>query len=54
MEKTSVLEEQERRFAETVWLNYFNQYLFEHGCITKKEYCKMISQIANRKKTKNI
>ena len=42
-------EEREKRFAEDMWLNYFNQYLFENGTITEKEYKKMIEKIAIRK-----
>lgn len=39
----------ERRFAEDVWLNYFNRYLFESGTISEKEYKKMTEKIAMRK-----
>lgn len=39
----------ERRFAEDVWLNYFNRYLFESGTISEKEYRKMTEKIAMRK-----
>ena len=39
----------ERRFAEDVWLNYFNRYLFESGTISDKEYRKMTEKIAMRK-----
>ena len=39
----------EKRFAEDVWLNYFNQYLFDHGTISEKEYKKMTEKIAMRK-----
>ena len=42
-------EECERRFAEDAWLNYFNQYLFEQGTISEKEYKKMTEKIASRK-----
>lgn len=42
-------EECEKRFAEDIWLNYFNRYLFEHGTITEKEYKKMTEKIAVRK-----
>ena len=42
-------EEREIRLSEDLWLNYFNQYLFENGTITEKEYKKMIEKIANRK-----
>ncbi len=39
----------EKRFAEDVWLNYFNKYLFEHGTISEKEYKKMIEKIVMRR-----
>ena len=42
-------EEREKIFAEDVWLNYFNRYLFEHGTISEKEYKKMTELIAMRK-----
>ena len=42
-------EEREIRLSEDLWLNYFNQYLFENGTITEKEYKKMVEKIANRK-----
>lgn len=42
-------EEREIRLSEDLWLNYFNQYLFESGTITEKEYKKMVEKIANRK-----
>ena len=41
-------EEREKRFAEDMWLNYFNRYLFEQGTISEKEYKKMIEKIATR------
>lgn len=42
-------EEREKHVAEDIWLNYFNQYLFEHGTISEKEYKMMIEKIATRK-----
>ena len=45
MKKALLDEEREKRFAEDMWLNYFNQYLFENGTITEKEYKKMIEKI---------
>lgn len=41
-------EEREKRMAEDIWLNYFNQYLYEHGTITDKEYNRMTEKIAIR------
>ena len=49
MKKALLDEECEKRFAEDMWLNYFNQYLFENGTITEKEYKKMVEKIAYRK-----
>lgn len=48
MKKALLEETQEMRFAEDVWLNYFNRYLFEQGTISEKEYKKMTEKIANR------
>ncbi len=42
-------ERQETRFAEDVWLNYFNRYLFECGTISEQEYKKMTEKIAARR-----
>ena len=41
-------EKLEVRFAEDVWLNYFNRYLFEHGTISEQEYKKMTEKITAR------
>ena len=41
-------EEREKRFAEDIWLNYFNHYLWKHETITEKEYQKMTEKIAKR------
>ena len=49
MKKALSDEECEKRFAEDVWLNYFNQYLFEHGTISEKEYKRMTEKIATRR-----
>ena len=35
----------EKRVAEQLWLEYFNNYLFEHGVITEKERNRMVSEI---------
>ena len=50
MEKTLTGAELEQQFVETAWLNYFNQYLWDHGCITEKEYLTMAAKITSRKK----
>lgn len=49
MKKVLSAEERERRFAEDVWLNYFNQYLWENGAISESEYKKMTEKIVMRK-----
>ncbi len=49
MKKALLDDIQEVRFAEDVWLNYLNRYLFEQGTISEKEYKKMTEKIANRK-----
>ena len=49
MKKALSDEEREKRFAEDVWLDYFNQYLFEHGTISEKEYKRMTEKIATRR-----
>lgn len=41
-------EQREKCFAEEMWLRYFNQYLFDSGTITEKEYKKMTEKIAAR------
>ena len=48
MGKVLTNEEREKRMAEDIWLNYFNQYLYEHGTITEKEYNRMTEKIAAR------
>lgn len=41
--KTSLTDEQrEKQMAKSLWLNYFNRYLFEHRVIAEREY-KMIA-----------
>ena len=39
----------EKRMAEDIWLNYFNNYLYEHGTISEKEYKRMVEMIATRR-----
>ncbi len=36
----------EQRKTESIWLNYFNRYLFECGTISEKEYKLMTEKIA--------
>ena len=59
MKKALSSEAQEKLFAEDIWLNYLNRYLFECGTISEREYLKMTEKIAERKaklscKTKHI
>ena len=35
MSKTPTNEEQRKRMAEHIWLNYYNDYLFQQGIITE-------------------
>lgn len=46
MKKTENSEAIEKRVAEEIWLNYFNQYLRSHGFITEKEYQLMVEKIS--------
>ena len=41
--------EKARLLAESIWLNYFNRYLFEHGTISEKEFGHMSEKIAARR-----
>ena len=41
LKKALLDENYEKHFAEDVWLNYFNRYLFDKGTISEKEYKKM-------------
>lgn len=40
--------ERARILSESIWLNYFNRYLFEHGTISEKEFGRMSEKIAER------
>ena len=33
---------------EELWLNYFNNYLFDHGTISENEYKRMTEKIAEK------
>ena len=48
MQKKESTDDKERRLAQTLWLNYFNRYLFEHGTISEKEFAYMSEAIAAR------
>ncbi len=51
MGKQSVRSDEQKKqaAAEKVWLNYFNQYLYEHGLITELERNRMKIWIECRK-----
>lgn len=42
-------EKQKRSIAETYWLLYYNQTLFEQGLITEEERNRMANRIRTRK-----
>ena len=48
MQKKESTDDKERRLVQTLWLNYFNRYLFEHGTISEKEFAYMSEAIAAR------
>lgn len=43
-------EQQRRAVVEKMWLNFYNQTLFEKGLINEKQYKKMITKINTRNK----
>ena len=44
-QKNQPLEQQKKAHAERVWLNYYNQVLFEAGLITESERNRMRNKI---------
>lgn len=50
-EKTLRAEQQGKSLAETLWLAYFNQYLYEQNIITETERNRMSLKIESRKAT---
>lgn len=42
----------EKQVSESLWLKYFNNYLFEKGIITEREYAQMTEKIAQRETKK--
>lgn len=42
-------EQKKKAVAERIWLNYYNQYLYEHGFITELERNRMKNLIECRK-----
>ena len=41
-------EEQQKKLAEELWLNYFNRVLLARGIITQSEHNRMTALIASR------
>ena len=52
MQKKDSADERERLIAETLWLNYLNRYLFEHGTISEKQYARMSDAILSCRNNK--
>ena len=48
-EKNITIEQQKKELAELMWLNYFNQTLYEKGLISENERNKMKNNISRRK-----
>lgn len=48
-EKKLTTEQQKKELAELMWLNYFNQTLYEKGLISENERNKMKNTISRRK-----
>lgn len=48
--KTLSNEQQKVALVEKLWLNYFNNYLYEYGMITEAQRNHMIAKIDSRKK----
>lgn len=48
-EKDVTIEQQKTELAELMWLNYFNQTLYEKGLISENERNKMKNNISRRK-----
>ena len=45
----SAAADKKRQLAEQLWLQYFNQTLYEKGFITERDRNRMIHKIANRR-----
>ena len=48
-EKDITIEQQKKELAELMWLNYFNQTLYEKGLSSENERNKMKNNISRRK-----
>lgn len=53
-EKTVTNEQKRLAMAEKLWLNYFNQTLYEKGCITEVQRNRMKNMIDSRKPSANL
>ena len=48
-ERELTVEQQKKNMAELMWLNYFNQTLFEKGLINENERNRMKNNISRRR-----
>ena len=48
-ERELTIEQQKKNMAELMWLNYFNQTLFEKGLINENERNRMKNNISRRR-----
>lgn len=48
-EKVLSAEQEKKSFAEKLWLEYFNQYLYEQNLITEMQRNRMALKIESRK-----
>lgn len=48
-ERELTVEQQKKNMAELMWLNYFNQTLFEKGVINENERNRMKNNISRRR-----
>lgn len=48
MSNVEVYKDQKRTIAEQIWLQYYNQVLFERGMITEDEHNRMANRINAR------
>ena len=53
MVRTNMNAVNEESFAEKIWLDYFNTYLFSNGIIDKDEFEKMSIKISDRYRSLN-
>lgn len=53
-EKAMTNEQQKKAMAEKLWLNYFNQTLYEKGYITEAQRNRLKNMIDSRKPSANI